>query len=562
MKTTSRLRSPAARRAPFPGPGVAYCPAGFSACPQAPETDMIPVMLRLLAALLSLLTWLAGSPAQRAVPGQTALHITIYIARYRTGEDSDRSSSYQHRIRATDKTLTFGKRFTLSGGNPARRDPTFQQRTYDAGLGIYDYRNRSFDPATGRFLQRDPVLDGNNLYNPYAAMGNNPVGNVDPMGLWKIQWELMRIASDKKDDSWGTLHRELGGVSGTGLKRQAFVKMMEREAGSVILYKRNFVPWRPFAKMPIFAARALTAYPGYRLNAMSPEKRMEVLALTKAKAKANVVVDSEVSVKEGMRQIKGHMASGIGYTVKPQGVLHATKENATALALLPVGVVGMLFAPKLAIGGALIGAGIGALDAWTGGEDVKEGTAKGAVTGLATWPVAGAAKSYRAVRIGGSLLALGGSALGVKQSYDEGKYGQMTFRGFLMILSGVSVTKEVVPSWRSNWYAGAKKTDALYEQETLWGKLRYEIGQKTGGKDPGAGDPIARASIYAAKSKFGWLGAICPNFNLGNYRATLPKGPTPGGRWLWSTLFERGAVTNYYGYRLYLGEPEERERER
>jgi len=78
--------------------------------------------------------------------------------------------------------LTFGKRFTTSGGNPARRDPTFQQRTYDEGLGIYDYRNRSFDPATGRFLQRDPVLDEANLYNPYAGMGNNPVGNVDPMG--------------------------------------------------------------------------------------------------------------------------------------------------------------------------------------------------------------------------------------------------------------------------------------------------------------------------------------------------------------------------------------------
>ena len=78
----------------------------------------------------------------------------------------------------------FGKRFTTSGGNPARRDPTFQQRTYDEGLGIYDYRNRSFDPATGRFLQRDPVLDGNNLYNPYVGMGNNPVGNVDPMGSY------------------------------------------------------------------------------------------------------------------------------------------------------------------------------------------------------------------------------------------------------------------------------------------------------------------------------------------------------------------------------------------
>jgi len=83
----------------------------------------------------------------------------------------------------------FGKRFTTSGGNPARRDPTFQQRTYDEGLGIYDYRNRSFDPATGRFLQRDPVIGGDTLYNPYVFPGNNPVGNVDPMGTDKKEKE-------------------------------------------------------------------------------------------------------------------------------------------------------------------------------------------------------------------------------------------------------------------------------------------------------------------------------------------------------------------------------------
>jgi hypothetical protein len=48
----------------------------------------------------------------------------------------------------------FGERINLSGGAPARTDPSFQNRTYDAGLGIYDYRNRSFDPSTGRFRRR------------------------------------------------------------------------------------------------------------------------------------------------------------------------------------------------------------------------------------------------------------------------------------------------------------------------------------------------------------------------------------------------------------------------
>jgi len=123
------------------------------------------------------------------VPGQTALHITIYIARYRTGEDSDRSSSYQHRIRATDKTLTFGERVNLGVGgvpspDPNRQDPTFHGRPFDPGLGVYNYRNRLYDPRTGRFLQNDTYLDGANLLNPYAAMANNPVRFVDPMGTF------------------------------------------------------------------------------------------------------------------------------------------------------------------------------------------------------------------------------------------------------------------------------------------------------------------------------------------------------------------------------------------
>jgi len=81
----------------------------------------------------------------------------------------------------------FGERITVSGPNPARTDPSFQGRTYDQGLGIYDYRNRSFDPATGRFLQRDPVLGGDPLFNPYCFPGNNPITGSDPMGTDKIE---------------------------------------------------------------------------------------------------------------------------------------------------------------------------------------------------------------------------------------------------------------------------------------------------------------------------------------------------------------------------------------
>ncbi len=82
----------------------------------------------------------------------------------------------------------FGERINISGNSPARTDPTFQGRTFDAGLGIYDYRNRSFDPATGRFLQRDPVLGGDPLFNPYGFPGANPVTGRDPFGTGLWDW--------------------------------------------------------------------------------------------------------------------------------------------------------------------------------------------------------------------------------------------------------------------------------------------------------------------------------------------------------------------------------------
>jgi RHS repeat-associated protein len=55
---------------------------------------------------------------------------------------------------------------------------------------LNDYRNRSFDPATGRFLQRDPVIGGDPLYNPYVFPGNNPINRMDPMGLGFTDWAI------------------------------------------------------------------------------------------------------------------------------------------------------------------------------------------------------------------------------------------------------------------------------------------------------------------------------------------------------------------------------------
>ncbi len=48
--------------------------------------------------------------------------------------------------------------------------------------GLLYFRARYYDPATGRFVQRDPVWDPGNFGNQYSFVGNSPVSGVDPFG--------------------------------------------------------------------------------------------------------------------------------------------------------------------------------------------------------------------------------------------------------------------------------------------------------------------------------------------------------------------------------------------
>ena len=47
--------------------------------------------------------------------------------------------------------------------------------------GLYHYRSRFYEPATGRFLSEDPI-GFNGGINFYAYVGNNPINANDPMG--------------------------------------------------------------------------------------------------------------------------------------------------------------------------------------------------------------------------------------------------------------------------------------------------------------------------------------------------------------------------------------------
>jgi RHS repeat-associated protein len=87
----------------------------------------------------------------------------------------------------------FGQVMAAEGGwaNPLR----YSGEQWDADAGLLYLRARWYDPATGRFLTRDPFPGLAALpqtQHPYVYVGNNPVNLVDPSGRYgrDVHYEL------------------------------------------------------------------------------------------------------------------------------------------------------------------------------------------------------------------------------------------------------------------------------------------------------------------------------------------------------------------------------------
>jgi len=77
----------------------------------------------------------------------------------------------------------------------------FTARERDDETRLYYYRARYYDPQLGRFISEDPIgLAGGP--NVYAYVGNNPISNTDPTGLWCVAGPVYSATCGSCEPGW------------------------------------------------------------------------------------------------------------------------------------------------------------------------------------------------------------------------------------------------------------------------------------------------------------------------------------------------------------------------
>ena len=60
-------------------------------------------------------------------------------------------------------------------------------------LTAYDYGFRIYNPAIGKFLSVDPLMNSYPWYTPYQFAGNKPIGMVDLDGLEAVSYTHLTL---------------------------------------------------------------------------------------------------------------------------------------------------------------------------------------------------------------------------------------------------------------------------------------------------------------------------------------------------------------------------------
>ena len=82
--------------------------------------------------------------------------------------------------------MPWGETRYTSGSTPS--DYRYTGQREEAGIGLYYYNARWYDPALGRFAQADTIVPGGGnpmAWDGYAYAANSPLRYVDPTGHWE-----------------------------------------------------------------------------------------------------------------------------------------------------------------------------------------------------------------------------------------------------------------------------------------------------------------------------------------------------------------------------------------
>jgi RHS repeat-associated protein len=88
----------------------------------------------------------------------------------------------------------------------------FTGREHDVESNLIYFRAREYDPATGRFLQNDPIEFGSGELNHYTYAANSPHNLLDPSGLSTMAVDDVAVNSAAAAATFNALGRIVSGL--------------------------------------------------------------------------------------------------------------------------------------------------------------------------------------------------------------------------------------------------------------------------------------------------------------------------------------------------------------